>query len=476
MTSLKQPAMAHPVIGRRGFIAGLSGMLLGAASCDRSKKSVPSRDMPHVVFVVLDTVRADHTSLHGYRRPTTPYLDRLADHAVRFDHAMAPAPWTLPSHAAMFTGQYPFMTGVHTRLVEGAEGRTIFEPPLDDAFITLAEALRDEGYATGAFTANSVYMTERYNLSQGFEEYVINRAPAVELLPEALRWFESNRHRPSFLYLNFMDAHYPINITERPGVVEGEVPQDPELLKYLYDALQADDYEVEHGLVEGLIRQYDVGIANADLGVGQLVAHLEERGLMENTLVIVTSDHGEFLGEFRYVGHSKDVYQPVIGVPLLIRPPHQEQPERVTRAVSLNDLAGIVLEHVLGSEAEKAWPSFWKGNSTRTPVIAENYYSRSWDVFHETGGHRYWRVRAALYDWPWKFIQSSDGAHELYHLEGDPAEQDNRLAAEPVRGAEMLARLEAFRPVVVKRDAPEVPDLPSLTEEEIREMETLGYL
>lgn len=186
---------------RRDFCGALAGLsLLGTLGC--RKAAAPAR-RPNVVLIVLDTVRTDHTSGWGYRRPTTPNLDEFLLESARFIRALAPAPWTLPSHASMFTGKYPFMTGVHTFLTQSGGKEDLIEPPLKDEFHTLAEALRAEGYATAAFVANSVYLSTNFNLQQGFDVYEVNRVPAVDLAPPALRWLDSQQSRPFFLFASF---------------------------------------------------------------------------------------------------------------------------------------------------------------------------------------------------------------------------------------------------------------------------------
>ncbi len=458
-------------LSRRKFLAAAGALTLGAGGC---RTLFHGHKRPHVVLCVFDTVRADHTSLHGYRRSTTPRLLDLALHGTLYENAVAPAPWTLPSHAAMFTGQYPFINGAHTYWWPRDESG-FFEAYLSDSFLTLAEALSDEGYMTGAFSANTVYMDRFYRLWQGFGEYVVERRPALEVAGEALAWFAANRNKPCFLFLNFMDAHTPYNTAPQPGVVHWEVDPDPELHPRAYEQVMAGN-ALDPDTRRRLLGQYDAGTANADRGLGVLIDFLRETGEYDNTILVAVSDHGEYLGEFHYLGHSKDVYQGAVWVPMVVRAPGLALPRRVRRPVSLVDVPGIILAGVMGIASRQVYPTLSGTYMPGLPVLSENYYSRRRDLFHETWGHRFQRTRTALYDWPWKLIRSSDGQHELFRLSTDPTEQRNRFDTEPERAEAMLRRLDTVKgPEEGPRPSAGVENR-SLTEEERKEMEALGYL
>lgn len=467
---VEKPVPGSPrLFTRRQFNAAAGAALLTAAGCGLGK----SDRRPSVVFIVMDTVRADHCSAYGYARPTTPRLASFQQDAVQFSRAITPAPWTLPSHAAFFTGKYPFMTGVHTILTKTDDKEDLIEPPLDDSWRTIAEALRDSGFATGAFVANSVYLTKTYNLHQGFDTYEVERTAADKLAPRATAWLDAQYRKPFFLFVNFIDAHYPFNTNVRPSVVDGDVPQDPERIKRLIEAVMPEGAPGDPELQRAVTAQYDTGIANADFGAGMILDKLKALGILDDTLVIITSDHGEYLGEHRYVGHSKDVYQEALAVPLVIRLPHQHSRETIDKAVSLVDLPGIILGALFGADSLPGFREFMQGNSATFPILAENYYSRRWDIFDPRWGQRFRRERTAIFDWPWKLIVSSDGNDELYQLDWDPAESDNRIG----RNRDIAARLrEALK--LAKPAPAETPVAAprELSEEEQAEMRALGYL
>ncbi|NIA15823.1 MAG: sulfatase-like hydrolase/transferase, partial [Nitrospiraceae bacterium] len=327
-------------MSRRRFCGLAAGALaLASGGCARRGKALPD-----VVMVVLDTVRASNLKAWGYGRSTTPQLDGFLKTATQYARAYSTAPWTLPAHVSLFTGQYTFQHGVRGYREERADGTIrIFDPPLGDAAHTLAERLGEAGYATGAFTANTVFMKERYNLNQGFERYKVGRIRGKELVAEALEWTRRQRG-PFFLFVNIMDAHRPYDLAPVPGVALKPVPQDETLLQQFYESTMPGTSPVDLDLAARVMRQYDSGIANGDHAFGRLLTGLKEAGRFDDSLVVLTSDHGEFLGEHGLVEHSKDIYQETVWVPLAVKMPMQRTGERHKPPVSLAQVPGSVLE------------------------------------------------------------------------------------------------------------------------------------
>ena len=248
--------------------------------------------MPNVVLLVLDTVRAGHLGCYGYARRTSPAIDAFATDATRYACARATAPWTLPSHASMFTGRFPFEHGAHrykgSFLLHLAK---IHSKPLPERWPTLAEALRAEGYATGGFTANSGYTARRYALCQGFDTYEVDRQPAVMLNGRVFRWLDGQKGNPFFLFVNYMDAHYPYNTTPRPGLLDvPPLPGKKPFNKLSEHVMPGGSAPLPSELVQCVTDQYDTGIANADLAVGELLNALRDLGVYDQTMVIVASD------------------------------------------------------------------------------------------------------------------------------------------------------------------------------------------
>ncbi len=459
------------------LVAGLAGA--GLLGCGDAGGAADTGPPPNVVLISLDTVRADHLSCYGYPRPTTPNLDALAAGATRYDPCQATAPWTVPAHASMFTGRFPFQHGAHSFRPVRRDRDNVH--PLDRDQVTLAEALQNAGFRTAAFVTNNAYLDRRLQLDQGFQTYEVvddpvRPAPWTSVNPRALAFLEGPHPRPFFLFLNYMDAHRPYNVRPASDALP-DAPADPErpLLTQLKHHVMGGQQPFPTELREQVIAQYDMAIANLDVAVGQVVDRLRELGLYDDTVIVVTSDHGEYFGEHELVEHSKDVYQGALRVPLIVKGRRQAEGRVVTVPTSLVDVPGLVVNELPGSLRGRLEPLFPYGPGAR-PVLSENYFARLHDFFHETWGPRFDRVRRTLIDGRWKVIESSDGAHELYDLEADPDETTNLAEREPEVLARLLDELAAFR-----ADAPAPTRAPGasggreLTEEDLRQLQHLGY-
>jgi arylsulfatase A-like enzyme len=385
------PAMAGGLVVAFGFTA-YSVSSAERRAWDRLPAGSPTS--PNVLFIVMDDVRADSLSLYGYARPTTPRLAELARNGFRFDAARSPSSWTLPSHASMFTGQWSHRLSVH------------FDRGLDATYPTLAEFLANHGYATAGFVANTYYCNAHYGLDRGFGRYedfhenqtvslfeIVrsaslgkcllrlmgysmsfapgekgSRKTAAMINRDALEWLSRRPDpRPFFLFLNYYDAHAPFippeEATQRFGLCALPQAEQVEILKRAEQANQArkpageaDRAQLQQQALA--IRQdgYESCIAYLDDQIGRLYDELRLRGLLENTLVIVTSDHGEHFQEHGFSGHGLSLYRREIHVPLLIFPPGVV-PERhvVSQPVSLRELPATVAD-LLGLADSSPFP------------------------------------------------------------------------------------------------------------------------
>jgi arylsulfatase A-like enzyme len=435
---------------------------------------------PNVVVIVMDTVRADGLDLYGYSRETSPSLALLADRGICFDRAIAPSSWTLPSHASLFTGQD------RNRLTVGVE------EPLDGTFETLAEFLAKQGYATGGFVANSYFCSRWYGLNRGFlryEDYANSplevfrssalgwwicaridttcerlgirqrqklaqdfvRKDAARVNRDALTWMSGfafdRQRRPFFAFLNYYDAHTPYVAPSTARRRFGLRPRSLRDDRLLLDGIQAGEAGISPRDVQLTRDGYDDCVASMDDQLGQLLSRFKpERGL-ENTLVIVTSDHGEHFGEHDRFGHTTSVYQPVIHVPLVIAGSGvQARGARVPFAVSLSDLPATVAAHV-ADNAKSPFPGRslivagkprGKPSADRLPMslfepkrglsAAEfRQYSKPGDL-------------AAILEDQTVLIRNGNGSQELYDLAVDPAETRNLVAAPEAKS--ILRRLQ----------------------------------
>ncbi len=439
------------------------------------------RTAPDVILVVLDTLRADHVSCYGYGQPTTPHLDALAQGATRYDACRSTAPWTVPSHASLFTGLLPFEHGADAFKQEpsaaapGQRATIVDTRPLSDAHWTLAEALRSAGYRTAGFVANTVYLSDKFGFAQGFETYQPASAAGVDVVQRGLDWLQAAPdERPSFLFLNLLDCHRPYNVGPLPEGRAAQLPALPaeapgELLTQLVQRVLGAGSTDSAELAAKVRAQYDHGVAHADLAVGKLVEALRKSGRFERALLIVTSDHGEYFGEHRLVEHSKDIYEPALRVPLIVKEPGQSA-ARVDRApITIAAVPRMVIEH-LPQELRRTTRSF----PTQSAPWAEIRYSRPHDL--SQWGTRFHRERVAVYADRFKLILTLQGGVELYDLKTDPGELTD-LSSQLPDLAGMLERKARAALATKPAPSPEAggPRV-ELTPQERAELERLGYL
>ncbi len=427
----------------------------------------PKSDPPNVILITIDTLRADHLGCYGYSRDTSPNIDTFAASATRYSHSYASSPWTLPTHASMFTGLDPDRHGART--IETRTQRNNVNP-LGEQFETLAEVMSAQGYRTGAIVANDGYLDQRWGLAQGFASYDVERLPAVQINAKVGDWLGQGGREPFFLFINYMDTHRPYDTTPRLDFLNPPAPRDSrKLLDRLIAEVLPATGPVPADLAQTVIDQYDTSIANFDEQFGRLLADLQARGLMDNTVLVVTSDHGEFFGEHQLVEHSKDVYQEVLQVPLAILWPDKQHGDVLSDMVSSCDLPGMILDACGLDSAAERFPKR-PGNH---PVISSNWYTRSKDLYHPEWGHRFQRVRHVLFDWPYKYIESSDGRHELYDLSVDPGEHENLVTSLEALAGKMQSILSA---TVTDGDGDEHPSPVELDAATRRRLRSLGYI
>ena len=425
---------------------------------------------PNVLLIVLDTVRSLSLSLYGYAKPTTPGLEKRGADGVVFTRALATAPWTFPSHATMFTGRLPH------------ELTASWMTPMDERYPTLAELLGSRGYLTAGFAANTLYCTRETGLVRGFahwKDYGISvaeiahsaalprtlmeaqwfrrltgnqqlygRKDASAINREFLGWLGDGKQEPFFVFLNYFDAHGPyLPPQEFATPFQSHAPENP--LRRFTD-------RPKRGVPDSMILReeqeaYDGTIAYLDAQLERLFQELERRGELENTLVIVTSDHGEEFGEHGLMGHGNSLYRPSLQVPLLIwRKGGIPGGVTVDAAVSLRDLAATILEQVdstaSGLVPGRSLSRFWTvGDGARVSggdtLVAEVAYTpRLPEWYPVSKGNMKSVAQAGL-----RYIRNGDGRAELYDFDNDVMERAD-LAADSSYGE----RLERFRRMLVQ--------------------------
>jgi arylsulfatase A-like enzyme len=439
-------------------------------------RGLPTQGAPNVLLLVLDTVRAESTSIGDNERDTTPRLRRLAAEGARFDRAIASAPWTLPSHASLFTGLWPWQLSVGP------------DRPLDNRHTTLAESLGKSGYSTAGFVANTVFCTREYGLSRGFhhyEDYPLSvpevlrssaigwltckavrqlcdqgclilglpprhpfefdaeRKTAARVNADALRWIDANSDRPFFVFLNYIDAHDPYLPPREAPFKFGRAPRslaDYRLLRSWIGDEANNRNEQEVTLAHDA---YDSCIAYLDGQIGKLLDALEVRGLLENTVVIVTADHGEHFGEHErdgkpLFGHRGSLYQNEIHVPLIMYAPKLiPRGLQVREPVSLRELPSTVADLVELAEAEpfpgRSLRRFWTDETLdqsdellfdERAVISEFASQTKLPPTVRYQGTNEGLMRAVVRG-PLVYHRGDDGREELYDLIADPDESKN---------------------------------------------------
>ncbi|HEY2945346.1 MAG TPA: sulfatase-like hydrolase/transferase, partial [Vicinamibacteria bacterium] len=418
-------------MSRRALLPALAA---GAALLRAAPAAGPR---PNVLLVTIDTLRADHVGAYGYAAARTPSLDRLAREGVLVADAVVQVPQTRPSHASIFTGRNPYEHGI----------RDNASPPLKTGTPTLAAAFRADGYDTAAFIG-AFPVSRASGLQQGFAVFddpfgagerattrggeMERRAAAV--VEPALRWLRQPRQAPFFAWVHFFDPHAPY---EPPPAFANKQ------------------------------RPYDGEVAYADAQLGRLLAWLDQSGQRARTLVVVTSDHGEGLGDHGEDEHMFFVYDSTLRVPLVFSwPGRLPATARVTgqfRSIDLMptvlELAGVVSPPVSGtSRAAALRPG---GRIPDDESYAESLYGQI---------HFGYAPLRALRAEGWKYIEAPRA--ELYRLSEDPGEAKNLLDARPQVGSAMRARLVTYDKDAGKPPANAVANDPAALER----LAALGYV
>jgi arylsulfatase A-like enzyme/Flp pilus assembly protein TadD len=392
---------------------------------------------PSLLLITIDTLRADHLGCYGYAPAQTPAIDRLAQEGIRFENVSAAAPLTLPSHATILTGLYPPAHGVRDN---GA-----YRLPAD--IPTLATTLKHQGYRTAAFVGAYV-LAARFGLERGFEVYDDHFGPprgprglsfierrAAEVANPAIDWLERLQHAQRFFaWVHFYDPHAP------------REPPPP------YAGRFADPYDGE--------------IAYADSQVGRLLETLQRLGRERDTLVVLTADHGEGLGQHREVTHGLFVYASTIRVPLILRLPGGV-PAAAVRSdlIGAADLMPSVLERLgFAPPARVQGRSFWSRDRAAGSAEAQAYSESLFPYLNFR-----WSGLASLRSGSYKLIRAPHP--ELYDLAADPNETRNRYSAEPAIAARLLRALERYDSTGHTEDA----QLVQIDGETAAKLRALGY-
>jgi arylsulfatase A-like enzyme len=456
---------SNNLISRRDILKfGLQGGLVASLSPYLSGYSNrPFGEKTNVIVIVMDTTRVDRLGCYGYSRQTSPNIDELAKDSLVYDRAIAPSSWTLPSHASLFTGKFASSHGARYdskgpfALSDAIAGRSRYDlyrvRGLAKDELTLAMVLKQEGYATGAVVA-AIWLKKIFGLNKGFEFYddagveTINSRLAKSVTASAIDWIDKTRQKKFFLFLNYFDAHAPYM-----------PPED--FAKVFKPETFLRRGRPTRGSYNAL---YDAEILYVDHYIGQLLKKLKEYNLYDKTMIIVTADHGELLGEHNKYRHGYDLYQEEIHIPMLIKYPHGEvSPARTATRVQLVDIMPIILERL-----KIDVPDGCQGNfppNLGHPIVSEVSPLPMEDV----GGN--WR---AIYDGDFKFIWNSKGNHLLFNLKNDPGEKVN-LFEQRQRADQMLSKLNRYMSNL-PAPGPVAEQQQQLDEKTKNTLKSLGYV
>ena len=400
----------------------------------RAEASIVStgNNLPNIVLIIVDALRADHMSVYGYHRETTPNLSRIASHGALFENAVAPSSWSLPSHTSLFTGRYPHEHGAE-RMTDYYDGR----------YKTLADYLRMHGYRTGAFSANKVFFSQSVGLGRGFihfEDYFnspldmwsrtlygrevwglaqafpshfegdADRKWSPDVVRSVLKWIDNRPGVPFFAALNLFDVHTAYR------------PPEPYRSKFVgvSHASAKAEREVQSSTAlahEDDIAAYDGAISYVDEHIDDLLLELQRRGRAENTVVIITADHGESLGEHGVYDHGYELYWELLHVPLIIMwPNHIPEGIRVDKPVTTADLPATVVS-LLAIDNDHPFPggtlsAYWEQHILNTSIF-----------FPAADLKEFQKVRSIV-GYGWQYIQK-DQKTEVFDLKSDPGELHN---------------------------------------------------
>ncbi|PCI30217.1 hypothetical protein COB52_01765 [Candidatus Kaiserbacteria bacterium] len=404
-------------------------------------------DKCNVVIIGFDALQARHVSHLGYSRQTTPTIDLLAKKGISFSHNYSVASWTVPSFMSYFTSLYPSEHKVTNKFVTFQGDTKVLSnlKKLSPDVLTIAEAFKNSGYITGGFTGDAG-VHSNFGYSQGFDVYTDESVfgSIDNSSNHALNWLDQNPEKPFFMFLHGYDAHgqfsgvdenYRSKFTDKP-----EFEITPERQRDLREeGLAYGQILVSSSELEEWNAWYDGKIYDADQRIKKFLGGLETRGLLENTVIIVISDHGTEIGEHRRFDHGYSLYNELINVPLVITLPNKEIGEIIDVHVRSIDLVPTIFD-IIGIEYTKEWKDQIRGESL-LPIISGNR-TENLPVFSETDYRNYTHKRSYISPDNWKYIHTMEtDSGELYNLTADAEEYNNIMETEEERTKDMKAEL-----------------------------------
>ncbi|MFH1038805.1 MAG: sulfatase-like hydrolase/transferase [PVC group bacterium] len=428
-----------------------------------AKKAVLSGPFPNVIIILVDALRPDHLSCNGYFLPTSPNIDAMAAGGVLFKSALAASSWSLPTHASLFTGLYPSSHGAYS-----------FFSVLGDEIPTLAGILSENGYYALSLYDNPLLkiagLNKGFDLAAGvvidrrvsftlmriYQKFVKKDSPANQILELAGKWVEHSARLevPCFIFMNLFDVHAPYTpkepyFSEFTKSVNIDQVNMPLIRKLNSVSVKIKDkLDVLSELTETdrsyLLRLYDSNISYEDKLMGNLLRLLKNTGRYDNTLVIVTADHGEYLGEHHCLGHFvKKMYNPGLKIPLIINFPEKVKPGIREGYVSQVDIFPTVLS-LIG--LKNRIPPEVQGVDLFSEKESRDVIAEFWD----DNGNEF--TRAIISD-NMKLIVDEHEHNQLYDLERDPGEENNLVSVFPGKAEQLRENLKARLGSFIKHES-----------------------
>lgn len=451
-------------LAKLSFLLGFLAIL----TCSRHAKL-------NLVIVTIDTLRADHLSCYGYAKPTSPRIDEIASKGIFFEKALCQTPQTLPSHASIFTGMHP---RTHKSITH--------ESPVDDDLTTLAEILKRKGYTTAAFVSSHV-LDSRLNLDQGFDTYweihkvketkerVKAQKQAVDLTTEAvIDWLRGNKHKPFMIWVHWFHPHRPYNpppayLKRFAGDYHRPSITDSDTLTMIW----RHKIELSQSDVNYIVGCYDGEVAFSDEQVGRLVDEIERLGLSKNTIMVITSDHGEILYEHEYYfGHDIALYEECLWIPLImVGPGPLSRPKRISDPVEAIDIMPTLLDLLkIDKPPQIEGRSLLTLIETKSTSQVEYFFSETFP-FPEKGLPRH-AVRTRSHKLVWRETEG-EIVKELYDLVNDPKEKANVFSTE----SQIAAKLDSVLASWISKGGLRPAPIPTALEAgRYKILKSLGYL
>ena len=455
----------------------VSGVALFLGGCQEA----PSASRPPNIFLLtIESLRPDHLGFYTGLRPTSPNLDALAEQSVVFEDAHSVTSWTLASHASIFSGLYPSAHGA-----VGARSR------LDDGVVTLAEILSEAGYQTAGF-ATGPYLGRRHNLNKGFEHYDDSVAtvglsggahddvttPLLEPLVSKFLSSSRDRKRPLFFFAYLWDPHY--DYIPPPPFDTMFVDSEAEQISVSrYESSNIVDAGISDAELRYVESQYDGEIRFTDEYLGRFFDLLRNQGLWEDSLIVITADHGEEFFDHGQKGHKRTLYVESVHVPLLIKFPKSVRTGRDDRLVSLVDLFPTILEAAgIESDAIHQGVSLLKTDpetdrSIFFELLSTFYHRRGGGQEIEKEEHEWWGVRQGDDK---LLLLPSENRVELYRTRLDPTEQLNVAIENSELVALLKGKIDDWKRESRSLGGTRQPIEADLDQDQLERLRALGYI